>query len=123
MQQISFIPASIQIAEGIRLCGNQPELYFRLLSLFPSDPSVPRLEESLAKGDIPSAFRHAHTLKGLCAQLALPALQEDARIVCDILRNTDTKSLSDAKEMLPVLKADYRTICSDIHRLLNRDLP
>ena len=123
MQQISFIPASIQIAEGIRLCGNQPELYFRLLSLFPSDPSVPRLEESLAKGDIPSAFRHAHTLKGLCAQLALPAMQKDAGKVCDLLRNADMKSLSGAIEMLPVLKADYRTICSDIQRLLTRDLP
>ena len=37
----------------------------RFLRLFPLDDSFPQLSEALGRGDVQTAFRAAHTLKGL----------------------------------------------------------
>lgn len=43
----------------------------RFLRLFPLDDSFPQLSEALGRGDAQTAFRAAHTLKGVAANLGL----------------------------------------------------
>lgn len=47
----------------------------RFLRLFPLDDSFPRLSEALGRGDVQTAFRAAHTLKGVAANLGLERLR------------------------------------------------
>ncbi len=123
MQQILSDQTPINSAEGIRLCAGQPDLYYRLLSCFPDDSSMSNLEKSLVMGDVQEAFRHAHTLKGLSAQLALPALYQDACILCDLLKSSDPQNLQNARQMLPLLTADYHAVLQKIHFLTMEHLP
>ena len=46
----------------------------RFLRLFPLDDSFPQLSEALGRGDVQTAFRAAHTLKGVAANLGLERL-------------------------------------------------
>mgnify|MGYP000720090130 CR=1 FL=1 len=55
----------------------------RFLRLFPLDDSFPRLSEALGRGDVQAAFRAAHTLKGVAANLGLERLRALARELAD----------------------------------------
>lgn len=76
----------------------------RLLPMFLSDPSFNELTEALENGDVQTAFRAAHTLKGVCANLSLMKLCSSASEITEMLRN---ENLSDAKAYFPAVKADY----------------
>lgn len=76
-------------AEGVRLCAGNAQLYQRMLERFLTEPTMGQLIQSIEHGDLSSAFLHAHTLKGLCAQLALPALSAACSTLCDLLRTQD----------------------------------
>ena len=54
---------------------------------FPDDPSFNQLLSSLEGGDIATAFRAAHTLKGTSANLGFTSLYEKASAVTEELRN------------------------------------
>lgn len=93
---------------GRRLYGRCDALYERLLTGFAGDPCVSRLCDALRAGRMDDAFLQAHTLKGLCAQLALPALQLHADALCDLLRGGDPAALPAARALLPALLNVYR---------------
>ncbi|MBR5287613.1 MAG: Hpt domain-containing protein [Clostridia bacterium] len=93
--------------EGVRLAAGNPSLYLHMLSRFAQDPSMKRLTDAFARSDAQEAYLHAHTLKGLSAQLALPALNSEAAQLCTRLR--EGRTLPDA---LPasLLSAYRRTL-------------
>ena len=57
--------------------GNEEFVRYFVL-LFKDDKSFEELKESLKKGLAADAFRAAHTLKGVAANLGFSALYEDA---------------------------------------------
>jgi HPt (histidine-containing phosphotransfer) domain-containing protein len=54
--------------------------------MLPDDPSYPALCRAIEAGSSEEAFRAAHTLKGICQNLALTALYQQASTVTELLR-------------------------------------
>lgn len=101
----------IDRAFGLSLIGNRTDLYERFLHAFLSEPSFGELSRALEAGDAGSAFLHAHTLKGLCAQLGLSALGREASEICELLRGANAQNLPAARARLSSLRALYEATC------------
>lgn len=76
----------------------------RFLPMFLNDPSFSELKDALENGDVQTAFRAAHTLKGVCANLSLAKLCDTASEITELLR---AENLTEAKKIYPAVKADY----------------
>ena len=77
--------------------GNEEFVRYFVL-LFKDDKSFEELKESLKKGLAEDAFRAAHTLKGVAANLGFSALYENAAEITEALRGGD---LNAAAELFP----------------------
>ena len=88
--------------QGIRFAGESEALYRRMLSRFSFDPTIKRLKDAFSRLDRQDAFLQAHTLKGLCSQLALPALEGEAADLCCLLRSEEHMPASVPESLLAV---------------------
>ena len=98
------------------LGGNYDEVIGRLRSerlvqkfvlKFLNDGSYQLLKDSLAAGDRDEAFRAAHTMKGVCANLAFNELLESSEQLTEALR--DGKPAQPGEEALVAkVKEDYQ---------------
>lgn len=86
----------------------------RFLRLFPLDDSFPQLSEALGRGDVQTAFRAAHTLKGVAANLGLERLRALASDMTECLRRGD---LSGAQARLAETEAAYRRVLAALEEL------
>lgn len=77
---------------------------------FLDDGSYGLLLDSMAAQDYPEAFRAAHSIKGVCQNLAFSKLMESSSALTEALRN----GLSpEAPALLERVKADYdATVCA-----------
>ncbi len=57
-----------------RFMGNEG-MYLKFLKMFPGDPNYQKLGVSLEEGNYEEAFKCAHTLKGVAANLGLVPVQ------------------------------------------------
>ena len=96
-----------------RMLGNEA-LFERVLKKFISDDSYPLLVETLASGDYESAFRHAHTLKGVTGNLGIDALMEAAIVVVEKLR---VHNLEGIEEDMKKVSELYEEICEVLKNL------
>lgn len=78
------------------LHGNYADAKSRLMSdklitkfalKFPGDPSMDTLRAAVANGNREEAFRAAHTLKGVAANLAFTELSQSASVLTEQLRS------------------------------------
>lgn len=88
-----------------RMYGKE-EMLMRFVKKFPADPTYPSLISSFEEGDITTAFRMAHTLKGLCLNLGFEKLQASASELTEALRNVEAAP-PEAAPLLEKVKADY----------------
>ena len=54
--------------------------------MFKKDPSMSQLTQAMDAGDVETAFRAAHTLKGICANLGFKSLFEVSYDITEALR-------------------------------------
>lgn len=103
------------------LGGNYDEVLSRLsmerlvskfVLKFVEDGSYQLLEESLASGNTEEAFRAAHTLKGMCLNLAFTRLATSSSNLTEALRGGD---LEQGKALFPQVAADYKTTVDAIN--------
>ncbi len=90
----------------------------RFLGAFLKDPSFDQLCCAMDAGDRPSAFRAAHTLKGVCANLGLEKLRQSAGGLTEELRPEQDKIPAEAFSRMEELRRDYRTAEDAISQLL-----
>ena len=76
----------------------------KFLVRFPEDPSYGELVEGMENGDVGTAFRAAHTLKGVCQNLALSSLFEPVNEMTELLRVEDMEG---AKPLMPRVTEEY----------------
>lgn len=88
----------------------------RFLPMFLSDPSFNELTAALEKGNAVTAFRAAHTLKGVTANLSLAKLNSVSVEITEILR---AEELLRAKEYFPNVKEAYDTAFKAIEQLIH----
>ena len=62
------------------------DLIQRFLKKFPDDPSYHNLCEAFAQNDVKAAFCAAHTLKGICQNLAIANLAQPLCTMTELLR-------------------------------------
>ncbi len=74
-----------------RMMGNVG-LIAKFFKRFPDDKSYIQLIDGLDKGDEEEAFRAAHTLKGLCANLSMTDLYSEVSRLVESLRSGDMES-------------------------------
>ena len=86
----------------------------RFLRLFPRDDSFPQLSEALGRGDVQAAFRAAHTLKGVAANLGLERLRTLASDMTECLRRGE---LSGAQALLAETETAYRQVLAALEEL------
>lgn len=85
---------------------NKESMLAKFAKKFPNDPTYAGLLEAFESGDMPTAFRMAHTLKGLCLNLGLDKLQGSSAELTEVLRNAETVP-DNAPELLDRVKRDY----------------
>lgn len=66
----------------------------KFLLMFLKDTSFNELEAAMQSKDYDSAFRAAHTLKGVCANLGIETLRETASEITEALRSKDNDTAS-----------------------------
>ena len=79
----------------------------RFLFRFPQDPTFSALCQAMETGQRESAFRCAHTLKGVCANLGLDALQDSASRLTEALRAETDEISGDACALMERVRQDY----------------
>lgn len=89
----------------MRMC-NKESMLAKFAKKFPDDPTYNGLVEAFEGGDMPTAFRLAHTLKGLCLNLGLDKLQVSSSELTEALRNKDAVA-DNAPELFEQVKQDY----------------
>ena len=109
MDRLEQFYSSVEADAGeiIARLGGMPQLVERFLGKFLSDESFGRLCAALDAGETKNAFREAHTLKGVCANLGIQSLYVKASAVTELLR---AEKLDEAKQALPELAAEYKRV-------------
>lgn len=86
-----------------RFLGKE-ELYFKFLKKFKDDKNIQELLDNLHDEDVETAFRSAHTLKGVTANLGINLVLKKVVPIVEILRS---KTMDGVEELLPELKEAY----------------
>ncbi len=76
----------------------------KFLNLFLQDENFEKLKKAMQEDDVENGFVAAHTLKGICQNLALTHLYEADVEVTEALR---AKNLLLAKEKFPKVEEEY----------------
>lgn len=86
---------------------------------FVDDATYALLVSSLDSGNTGEAFRAAHTIKGMCANLSFNALTKSASDLTEALR---AGNLETGKKLFPAVTADYeRTLNAILEYKKNPD--
>lgn len=103
--------------------GNYDEVLSRLmreqtvqkfLFKFLDDKSYGLLIAAMDSGNSEEAFRAAHTIKGVCQNLAFTRLYKSSDAITEILR---TGNLDEARAFLPTVAGDYQETVQAIQTL------
>ena len=62
------------VEEGLERCMNNESFYLMLVNKFIVSTDLSKLENSLKENDLETAFKEAHSLKGVCGNLSLTPL-------------------------------------------------
>ena len=96
-----------------RFMGKE-ELLFKFLKKFVNDESYAKLIASIDAKEFESAFSHAHTLKGVSANLGLGNLNDSTQKLVEKLR---AKDYTDYEGMVEDIKKDYSEAMDMIGKL------
>lgn len=86
----------------------------KFLLMFLNDTSFSELKTAIEKKDYDSAFRAAHTLKGVCANLGIEKLRESASEITEALREKDADA---AIRLFPQVAENYSITVDALHQL------
>lgn len=91
------------------------KLVKRFLYKFADAKDMEMLKDSLEAQDYETAFRMAHNLKGVCANLSISRLGASSSDLCEELR--DGKYTDKVESLMAVVQADYDTTVAAIRQL------
>lgn len=86
----------------------------KFAGMFARDESYKTLVQALEAQDVDSAFRAAHTMKGMCQNMAFTRLLTSSQDITELLR---AKDLESAKNMLGKVTEDYDLVMEGIKKL------
>ena len=89
----------------------------KFAGMFARDESYKTLVQALDAQDVDSAFRAAHTMKGMCQNMAFTRLLTSSQDITELLR---AKDLESAKNMLGKVTEDYDLVMEGIKKLTEK---
>lgn len=91
------------------------ERVVKFAGMFLRDGSYKDLAKCLDDGNADDAFRAAHTMKGMCQNMAFTRLYTSVHEITETLR---TKDLDRARQVFDVVTEDYNVVIDGINKLL-----
>lgn len=85
-----------------------PALVERFIGKFLDDGSFSELMSAMAAGQTEAAFRAAHTLKGVSANLGFEQLRQSASVLTEFLRGKAEPVPAEALPLLEQVRRDYQ---------------
>ena len=104
--------------ENVKTRLPSDSLIKRFIIKFLDDSSYSELCDALQKGQRDEAFRAAHTLKGVCANLGFDQLENSASALTELLRPEDIGIPEEAVSMMNEVKRDYEITVGAIRAYL-----
>lgn len=90
---------------------NKEDFYARCYKKFLKDPSFASLGEALQANNVDEAFRHAHTIKGVVANMGLtPLLEMVVEIVEPLRRGEYTPEIDERYAKLMTELSEYAAV-------------
>ena len=93
----------------------------RFITKFLDDGSYAELSQAMASGQREQAFRAAHTLKGVCANLSFTRLLTSVSALTDLLRQESDAISESAAAVLTDVTRDYSQTISAIRAYLESE--
>ena len=104
--------------ENVKTRLPSDSLIKRFIIKFLDDSSYSELCDALQKGQRDEAFRAAHTLKGVCANLGFDQLENSASALTELLRPKDIGIPEESVSMMKDVKHDYEMTVGAIRAYL-----
>ena len=82
---------------------------------FLDDPSFQQLKEAIDTKDVETAFRAAHTLKGICLNLGFDNLFTPSQELTEKLRGAE--SVEGTDELLAAVEKEYNRTCEALRKV------
>ena len=92
----------------------------RFVGRFLEDKSFDTLCSQIECGDREEAFRAAHTLKGVCANLGFARLYDSASKLTEELRGDAASVSGEARALLEKVRQDYEVTSSAIREYMDQ---
>lgn len=105
--------------ELMKLRISKDEIIKKFLIKFLSEPSFDNLCKALENEDYAGAFRAAHSMKGVSANLALQRLEKSVIALTELLRDSDKKIIDreQCKKHFECVVNDYNDVVTAIKKL------
>ncbi len=87
----------------------------KYLKFFLADESYMQLKNAIEMNDCDSAFRAAHTLKGVCQNMAFSSL---SKVVEEITEELRAKNFEKAVEIFPEVVEKYEIVVNEIKKVI-----
>ncbi len=110
-----FIEAGVDVDNALAHFMGRQELLFRFLKQFLSDENYNNMAVCMEKEDYEGAFRAAHNLKGICANLSLVKLQGVINEQTELLR---AKKWKEAREKMGHITEAYNAVIRQLTSIL-----
>ena len=94
--------------------GGMEKMVDKFVRKFPNDTAATELFESYEKKDFETAFRMAHTLKGVCMNLGFDKLCSSSSELTEALRD---HVADNADQLLEIVRTDYNQIIDLLKQL------
>ena len=108
----------LDLVAGLRSTRGRVDTYARLLGSFATSDVPAELKRSLQAGDVKTAQRHAHTLKGLAATLGIARMQAAALALESALRDGGGAPVGELLLQAAALEADFVALCQALQAVL-----
>lgn len=89
-------------------------MLLRLAKLFLQDDSFQNLKTALAAKDVQTAFRAAHTLKGVCLNMGFDKLYEPSSALTEVLR---AGTLEGSQPLFEAVEQEYNKTVAALQKL------
>lgn len=110
--------AGIQAGDGLKRVENNRELYESLLCRFTEDFSFSEISEHVRSGDLNTAFRLSHAMKGVAANLSINRLYEK---ICPLVEALRSEKREEAETYLNSAEQAFNEACRVIREEKERD--